>query len=88
MRASPGWVVGSARQFDRFRVVRGYLFYDRTSSKVRESPHLPFRVFGEADNANVLPLYATCRQDDELRKTGRAINEVELKICKLNNIIS
>ena len=31
---------------------------------------LPFRVFREADNANVLPVYATSRQDGELRKTG------------------
>ena len=39
---------------------------------------LPVRVFREADNANVLPLYAMRRQDGGLWKNRKASNIIKI----------
>src|SRR5262245_29014785 len=69
-----------------FRSAKAALL-SRSESRLWRVLLLPFRVFGEADNANVLPLYATPRQDGEHRKTGRASNENDIDNCKLKNMI-
>ena len=54
---------------------------DKTSFK------LPVRVFREADNANVLPLYATRRQDGGLWKNRKASNRIKIIMSTINYIM-